>query len=352
MSQVSEIAFAHKAARARLQAQVQGRVARLWNAATVQDLDRSWGVLAPAIVGHVVAGQVAAAKMTAPYVAALDRAYKREPAGVNLVPQAFAGVMLDGREVGPALFTGVTTAKTAIRGGMAPFAAFQSGMYAMSVIVSAAIQDMGRQADITASLASSYTYYVRVCDGSSCSRCSILAGIRSGAEAFARHGGCQCGAVPVVVERRGGKVVEGVPRGLFDSPGAIFDSQSRAQQDHAWTKAGAEAIRSGADPLKVVNARRGAAGIGYSSHGYTSMPNSGRRLEAVTIGKRSDGSPLKVFATGEGTSARGAFGRGEVAASGFRRTTTLRLMPEQLVKMADGNTDRLRSLLTRYGYMD
>ena len=83
-----------------------------------------------------------------------------------------------------------------------------------------------------------------------------------------------------------------------------------------------------------------------------------RRLRPVQIGVRPDGSPLNVFVTAEGTTARGAFARQERAASAaaaregrYRRTTSVRLMPEQIVMDAGGNRERLVELLTRYGYL-
>lgn len=358
MSHLSDLAFAQKAARARVQAKAQARVNMLWNTGTVHDLEASWSALAPAMVAQVVNAQVAVARQTAPYIAAVNNAYSKPPSPVTIAPEAFGGVMLDGREVGPAMYTAVTTAKTAIRGGMSTFTAFQTGAYALSVVVGNAIQDMARQADLTASLSSTYTRYVRVCDGSACSRCSILAGMGSAEEAFLRHVSCQCGTMPIEGHRKSGKETFKVPEGLFSSPDALFDSLSKEQQDHTFTKAGAEAIRAGADPVKVVNARRGAYGIGYSGH-YNTPVKAGTHntLQTVTIGKKPDGSPLQVFMTREGTTYRGEFGRNEVRTSGqsakegrYRRTTSIRLMPEQLVQMAGGNTERLNELLVRYGY--
>jgi len=138
---------------------------------------------------------------------------------------------------------------------------------------------------------------------------------------------------------------------MYSTPDDYFQSLSKAEQDRVFTKAGAEAVRNGADPAKVVNARRG-----YFGSKPLNVPV--RRLRPIQIGVRPDGSPLTVFATAEGTTIRGAFGRQEIAATGeatklgrYRRTTTLRLMPEQIVQMAGGNRERLVELLTRYGYL-
>jgi hypothetical protein len=103
----------------------------------------------------------------------------------------------------------------------------------------------------------------------------------------------------------------------------------------------------------VVNARRGAYGIGYSGHYNITVPTTRGSLQKITIGRRPDGSPLQVYATTEGTTARGAYYKSEVArnaSNGMRNTIAVRLMPEQIMQMAGGNPARFRDLLTRYGY--
>lgn len=354
MSLQSDLAFKHREERIRVGAAARARVVGLWRHADIANLDGSWDRLAPEIVQTVNAAQTVAAKQATPYLNAVDRSYGRNTPTPELVPAAFSGVTLDGREVGPALYTAVTTTKSLIGQGVAPYTAFQSGLNALSVVAYAAIQDMGRQADITLGNAREYTYYVRVVGGSACSRCAILAGIRSGRDAFLRHTSCQCTAMPVTE-----KAPNKVPSGFHTSPEAYFESLSNAEQDRVFTKAGAEAIRAGASPISVVNARRGAYGIGYSGH-YNVPVTVGTRnsLQPLTIGRKPDGSPLRVFATTEGTTARGSFYRAErrrgaeaMKDGRYRRTTSIRLMPEQLIKMAGGNHTRLVELLTRYGYM-
>jgi len=354
MSQQSEIAFAHRRQRELLAARVIAQVGSQWSMATVNDLDRSWNILAPKMVATVTAGQVEAARQAGPYLSAVDGAYGVRTPDVSLVPEAFGGVMVDGREVGPAMFTAVTTAKTAIGAGVAPPAAFIAGAQALAVIVSTAVHDMGRQADITLGRAKTYTRYVRVVGGSACSRCAILAGIWSSETAFQRHASCQCTTMPVTVTRDGKELAK-VPDGFHLTADSYFESLSKADQDRVFTKAGAEAIRNGASPMKVVNARRGAPGIGYGhAIGFQKSQIRGNRLIKTTIGRKADGSPLQVYLTKEGTTARGQFGRAELAraSDGFTRSSTIRLMPESIIKMAGSDTTRLRELLTRYGYMN
>jgi hypothetical protein len=59
---------------------------------------------------------------------------------------------------------------------------------------------------------------------------------------------CDCIHVPAAENTAGD---------IQTNPRAYFDSLTASEQDKAFTKAGAEAIRLGADPAKTVNARRG-----------------------------------------------------------------------------------------------
>lgn len=357
MSLQSDIAQKHQQDRIRITRQAQARTMQIWSAASQQDLDMSWNVLASRMVATVTAAQVASAKLATPYLDAFDKSYGRDAPSFELAPDAFGGVMLDGRALGPAMYTVVTTTKSGILAGMGAHQAFRAGMTALGVVVGAAVQDMGRQGDLTLMNARTYTRYVRVCSGQACSRCAILAGMASSREAFRRHTCCECDAAPVEVKYVDRKETHHVPDGFFMSPEDFFDSLSKADQDRVFTKAGAEAIRAGANPVSVVNARRGAYGIGYNSHYYTPVEHSGRRLQKITVGMKPDGSPLQVYATGEGVTGRGRYGRAERLRVGvststdtYRKTIAIRLMPEQLVVMAHGDAAKLRDLLIRYGY--
>ena len=287
------------------------------------------------MVAQVVAAQVAAASTADSYL--------RKVNGVSaprVAAQSFSGVTLDGREVGAQMYSAVTTTKRAIGVGMPAREAFIVGASFLATVVGTMVSDMGRQADLTAGVARKMTRYIRVVQPGACSRCAVLAGAGSAKDAYLRHPRCQCTALPVPSD--GIENWTGIAdAGLYGSPQDYFDSLSRAEQDRTFTKAGAEAIRQGADPVKVVNARRGAYGIGYSGH-YNPPSVRRGRLTPVTIGTRPDGSPLQVYATTEGTTRRGSYGR---------RSSSVRLMPEQIAVMAGGDTDRWIELLTKYGYL-
>lgn len=174
---------------------------------------------------------------------------------------------------------------------------------------SLALSDTGRFAERVALAPARVTYYQRALSLPSCSRCVVLAGrLYRVEQAFQRHPQCDCRHLPV---GEAGEVEE-------TDPLEYFASLSEAEQDRIFTKAGAEAIRTGADMNQVVNARRGM---------YTSRT----------------GSRQWKF-TREGTTRRGRYGRDQ-RGSGRRR-----LMPEEIQRLSSGKDDYLRMLRT-YGYI-
>jgi hypothetical protein len=94
---------------------------------------------------------------------------------------------------------------------------------------------------------------------------------------------------------------------LRTDPKRYFDSLSAAEQSRQFTVAGAEAIRSGADVAQVVNARSGM----YSA--------AGQSLTRSAAGIRGQGG--------------------------------IRLMPEQILREANGDRDEALRLLKRFGYL-
>ncbi len=320
---------------------------RLWGEVQSGSLEAGWSAVAPRVERVVADAQVAAAGLSSAYVGAALREQGIDAGGARIVPEAFGGVTREGRAVAPELYAAVTTTKTLIGRGVGVGQAFRAGAAFMSVMASTLVRDAGRSADRTLSAGKGVLRSVRVVSPGACSRCAILAGVTGYKTDFKRHPGCRCTSMPI----RDG---EGAPEGFFNNTDEYFESLSRAEQDRVFTKAGAEAIRQGADPMKVVNARRGAYGVSYNSRG-TGRVNPGR-LQQVTIGVRADGSPIRVYATTEGTTSRGAWGRGQTLNSGiregdrYRRTRSLRLMPEQIMQMSS-DPARIRTLLEQYGYI-
>jgi hypothetical protein len=348
VSTPSEVLARHRRERGAVTDAATAAVLGLWRLVDVDVLDESWDALAPQMAAAVSSAQVMAARQADQYLQAVDRI---QPSGITaqLAHESFAGVTLAGREVAPEMYSAVTHTKTLIGQGVPRRDAFQAGAAFIATLVGAMVQDIGRQADMTISTAKGYSTYVRVVSPGACSRCAILAGRDDYSKPFLRHPRCRCQMWPIkgaAADRMGP-----IPDELASSPEEYFAKLTPAEQDRIFTKAGAEAIRAGADPIQVVNARRGY--LGSNPPGVNV-----RRLRPIQIGVRPDGSPLEVYATAEGTTIRGVFGRREFNATAeairdgrYRRTTTLRLMPEQIVRMAGGNQERLRELLYRYGYL-
>lgn len=176
-----------------------------------------------------------------------------------------------------------------------------------------AVIDAARAAEATASAARpEVTGYVRMLNPPSCSRCVILAGRWYGwNDGFERHPLCDCRHIPSS---------ESMASDLTVSPGAYFDSLTPAEQDKAFTKAGAEAIRLGADITQVVNSRRG--------------------MSTAQIGGRD------VLISTDGTTRRGLASRARTG-----RNLSARLMPETIFEVATDRADVIR-LLKLHGFIN
>lgn len=222
-------------------------------------------------------------------------------AGVNV--NAFVGTASDGRPLASLLAIPTT----------------ESGL---SLIVATQIQDAARMAaSVSIAARPAVTGYVRMLNPPSCSRCAVLAGkFYRWNDGFQRHPRCDCRHIPSSEDRAGD---------LTTNPNDYFHSLSPAEQDKHFTKAGAQAIRDGADISQVVNARKG--------------------METAQI----YGRPSRI--TTEGTTARGAAGKrlGNLRKDGssrYRRSQTPRLMPESIYEVAKDRDDALR-LLELHGYI-
>jgi hypothetical protein len=131
-------------------------------------------------------------------------------------------------------------------------------------------------------------------------------------------------------------------------------------QEDAFTVAGAQAVRDGADIRQVVNARRGAWGL--SAPGRLTVEEQkilkGGKDKAYL--QRVDVFGRQVYITHEGTTRRGVAGKklgawsdDAVKSSGsdYLRAKTPRLMPEAVYELADGDRDEAIRLLRRFGYI-
>lgn len=347
MSTPVEVARAHQQSRIALAYDTVARTAASWRTADLEYLDASWNVIAPALVDQVSEAQRVAAARSDAFIDTAVSAQGAAAGKATVNPDAFTGVMIDGREVGPAMFGAVTHTKTLIGAGMPPARAFEGGAKFLATVVQSAIADAGRQSDRVSMIGKQITRYIRVISPGACSRCAILAGTASAAKAFERHNNCHCTACPLP------SWDSPIPKGFYRSADDYFDALSPQEQNRVFTNAGAEAIRHGADPTAIVNARRGAVDSGGLKERRSGL--------TAPLGYDSSGKPIKVFTTSEGTTVRGAYGRAEMRRQAeltkgpgdrYRRTVNPRLMPETLVQMADGDAEKLRRLLGQYGYLN
>lgn len=204
-----------------------------------------------------------------------------------LVPEAFAGYMPDGRELDMIKFAVANRVREQLAVGVAPAQAWKNGGKLLATIVQTGLIDTQRMAKAVAGLARPRTLYVRMANLPCCARCAILAGKKGfWSKPFKRHPGCDCTQVPV----EAGKDIEFA--GPHFDVDAYFNSLSKDQQDVYFTKAGAEAIRQGADYVEVVNSLQGMTGVGDGVKPFTTYgaPRGGwRRLSVPEIMRRAGG---------------------------------------------------------------
>lgn len=198
-------------------------------------------------------------------------------------------------------------------------------------IVLTQLADVARAGSLLgASLRPSVTGYVRMLETPSCSRCVVLAGkfYRRNA-GFQRHPKCDCRHIPSN---------ENVAGDIRTDPQAYFDSLSKAEQDRAFTNAGAEVIRNGADIGQVVNARAGMSTAQQALRGPGGRITASGRLVSV------DAFGRPIYQTTEGMTKRGR-------AFKARGRNYVRLMPESIVEMAGNDRAELLRLLKSHGYI-
>lgn len=251
MATVEQIAAAHQRRQIVLARRAADRAGKLWSEIDRRLVAASWHALLGQLFAIVSSAQGLAAAASDAYVGDALSAQRVHPDAVGRVnPLAFTGVASDGRDLASLLQQPVVSALTAIKQGATAADALTLGRVDLDMIVRTQIADAGRVADQVALVGRPQaTGYVRMVSAGACSRCLILAGKHFKWNAgFLRHPRCQCRNVPTA---------ENVAGDLATNPRSAFDAMSKAEQDKTFTKAGAQAIRDGADMNQVVNARRG-----------------------------------------------------------------------------------------------
>ncbi|MGW4663190.1 VG15 protein [Streptosporangium sandarakinum] len=314
-----DVAAAHYRAQQQISRQVAEQAQQLWTNVEASNVLESWLAQLATMIQALTGGQAAAAAMAQPYVEALATAQDipSVPAGV-VNPGAFAGLAADGRDLANLLVQPALRTIGLLVKGADDQDALKSGLASLVRIVDTEVSDASRAADHVGMVANrGWATYVRHVSLPACGRCIILAGREySWSTGFLRHPRCDCTMVP----RRAG---EERPA----APDELFEQMSEDEQAKAFGSAGAEAIRLGADMGQVVNARRGmqtVAGKLVTTEGTTSRGAAGRKLGNL---KKRPGER-------------------------YRRSTTVRPMPEQLLADAGGDRDEAIRLLERFGYLN
>jgi hypothetical protein len=273
-------------------------VRRLWRRMG-NDFDSSWRRLGPTIVALLTAGQTALVRDVEPYMDAVtdDLGLDGEPVG-RLNRARFVGVNADGRTLAWTAYGAVTQAKATDASERERLAA---GGRWLDMATQTVLADTQRTAVGTAITARpAITGWVRMVNPPCCSRCLVLSGrFYRWNTGFQRHPRCDCQHIPAS---------ENVAGDLTTDPAAYFRSVDEAEQDRMFGKAGAQAVRDGADIGQVVNAR---TGMFTTTEGLT--------------------------ATRTSTSRRG-------------RSPGGRLMPEGIYKIARTRQEAIE-LLARYGFI-
>lgn len=293
---------------------VLAAVSQIWGR-TPDDFDDWFDANIDQIVAVIALGQRRAVIGADDYVAAvlaeLDTPVEPE-AQIDTTP--LLGIASDGRDLDGLLYGAIITAKHHVGLGQSATMAWSTAGQSALVQVQTQLADASRAAVGLGITARPGVGYVRMINPPSCSRCTVVAGRWYRKAGFDRHPGCDCRHIPA--KQRSA-------RKLMSDPQAYFDSLTHAEQNRAFTVAGAEAIREGSDIAQVVNARRGMQMAGVY----------GRRLLITT----------------EGVTKRGHAGR-RIRARGRTPKRTPRLMPEAIYEIAETRAEVMR-LLHLNGYL-
>lgn len=282
MATVEQVAAAHHRRQQQLARRAAKKVAGIWRQVDRADIAGSWRQLSTQALTVLASAQGIAAASSGQYVddALAAQGVDAEAVG-RVAPARFAGVAADGRDLLSLLGQPALRTLSAIKTGNSIAWSMAAGLFELDMMVRTEIADAGRVADGVAITARpKVAGYVRMLSPPSCSRCIILAGRHYRWSAgFRRHPRCDCRHIPAAEDRAGD---------LRTDVRATFDGMAPAEQDRVFGRSGAQAIREGADPAKVVNARRGV---------YTA---SGRSFTHEAAGRRPRLMPEQIYAEARG----------------------------------------------------
>lgn len=351
---VEQVAAVHQRRQKAIARRAAEEVVKLWRQVDRGNIAASWRQLLAKVFPIVSSAQGIASASAGVYVDdALEAQGMTAAAEGRVSVTALAGIASDGRDLTDLLYQPAVRALVAIGAGHKPSRAMTAGAVDLDMIVRTQIADAGRvAASVAITARPEVPGYVRMLSLPSCSRCIILAGrfYRWNA-GFKRHPRCDCRHIPAA---------ESTSDDLRTDPMAAFRAMDHEEQDRIFTKAGAQAIRDGADIRQVANARRGARGL--TPAGARLTAEEARTLRGgrdVGHLQRTDVFGRQLYVTTEGVTVRGVAGvrlgarETGTAAAGrrYRSARAPRLMPESIYEIAGGDREEAIRLLRRFGYI-
>jgi hypothetical protein len=254
---------------------------------------------------------------------------------VTLVPEAFAGIASDGRDLAALSYGAVVKAGEAVNAGATRPQALRVGGSWLDLMGRLQVADAARIATgAGAAVRPGWGGYVRVLTPPSCSRCAVLGGkFFRWNTGFQRHPKCDCQHFPSSNE------AYARAEGFITNP----DDAWRAGQIKDLTKAQQDALENGADISQVVNARRG----------MSTTDIGGRRVRITNEGTTRRGRVRKLLL---GEAGRVCRKRGRASAG---RSRGLHPAPdsagaahsEAIYRASEGDRDLAIRLLRRFGYI-
>jgi hypothetical protein len=262
-----DVAREHQRSDARVATIASAAVRRLWQTVDYGDLANTWARVENQASSIVAAAQLSAVRTAESYVEAALVAQGLDPASVaSIVPRSFAGVSSTGGPLPGLLRRSVGVTQGAVATGAGRDFAMSAGEAFLHRAVTTQVADASRSAVGTTMVTRrTATGYVRMISVGACARCIALSGrFYKWNAGFARHPHCTCTHIPSSENLAGDSMTD---------PDAYFRSLSVEEQEKAFTKAGAQAIRDGADLGQVVNSRSGMyvsdEGFGMTRAGAT-----------------------------------------------------------------------------------
>lgn len=285
---------------------------RAWRKVDRDDIRGSWALASRDLSVAVAAGQVEAATLGASYGASTIAAQGfYTPPDDWVVPRAFAGVSPNGFPAEQALQSPAPRALRQLSQGRDIDSVMRSGLVMAGAVAQTMVIEAGRAAASVDTFVRPGVGYTRMVNPGACDRCILLAGrfYRSN-QGFLRHPNCAC--IHVATSQQAAR-----DEGLIDDPYELFNNLSEAEQDARFTKAGAQAIRDGADIYQVVNSR---AGMSYAGVSVDGSRRGQRAFGTTTAGstRRSHTGGIKDRLTPD-----------EIYQRGLSRDRTLELLRSQ-----------------------